>query len=309
VIAVGDALARLCDVRAGDAFARWRNRTALAASHLRERAIYESSDERLTQFMPALLGVIDLDPRGACALVIEDLRGAMLLDSVERTPWWEPAHIEIVIRDLARIHALSYGSAASLRGLPWIGFVQTARSMSEMADLWLALADHAAPAFAEWGGIDLPGVHRRAIDSMAEWQGILDATPQSLVHNDFNPRNLCLRDRAGSLALCAYDWELATLGAPQRDLAEFLCFVLPPDTPITAIECWIERHRAAVAEASGASIERHRWWLGFHAAMNDLLVARLAMYALIHRVRPQRFLPRIVATWQRIHRYVEEVLQ
>ena len=53
--------------------------------------------------------------------------------------------------------------------------------------------------------------------------------PRTLIHNDFNPRNLCLRQTDGGLRLCAYDWELATLQVPQHDLAELLCFVLPPD--------------------------------------------------------------------------------
>jgi thioester reductase-like protein len=309
VIAVGEALARLCDARVGDAFAQWGNRTGLAASHLRERAIYESEDQRLTRLMPSLIGVMDLDTRGSCALVLEDVGDATLMDSVDRTPWWGPAAIEIVIRDLARIHAVSWGATSPLRELPWIGSVQTADSMSEMSDLWRALADHAAPTFAGWGRPDFPGLHRKLIDSIKEWQPVVDAGPQALIHNDFNPRNICLSDRAGALTLCVYDWELATLGAPQRDLAEFLCFVLPPSAANATIECWIERHRAALVEATGSAIDRDLWWRGFDAAMNDLLVNRLAMYALINRVRPQRFLPRVIKTWRRIHELVETVMR
>jgi hypothetical protein len=36
-------------------------------------------------------------------------------------------------------------------------------------------------------------------------------------------------------------------------------------------------------------------------------VNRLAMYALVHRVRRQSFLPRVLATWRRIHAYSEAV--
>jgi thioester reductase-like protein len=309
VIAVGESLARLCDARVGDAFAQWGHRMGLAASHLRERAIYECKDERLTRFMPSLIGVMDLDTRGSCALVLEDVSDATLMDSVNRTPWWGPAAIEIVIRDLASIHAVSYGATSPLRDRPWLGFVQTTDSLSEMSNLWRALADHAARAFADWGGPDLPGLHRKLIDSIEEWQPVVDASPQALIHNDFNPRNICLSDRAGGLTLCVYDWELATLGAPQRDLAELLCFVLPPRAADATIECWIERHRAALVEATGSSIDRHLWWRGFDAAMNDLLVNRLAMYALINRVRPQGFLPRVIATWRRIHELVETVVR
>jgi len=179
--------------------------------------------------------------------------------------------------------------------------------MIEMSDLWRALADHAAPAFAAWSGSDMPGLHRKLVGSVDRWQRILDESPQALIHNDFNPRNICLRDRAGSLSLCAYDWELATLGAPQRDLAELLCFVLPDTAPNAAIGHCIERHRAALARSAGVSIDRRQWQRGFHAALNELLVNRLAMYALVHRVRRQSFLPRVLATWRRIHAYSESV--
>lgn len=307
VIAVGEALARLCDTRVGEAFAKWGDRTGLADSHLRERALYESPNGRLTRCMPALLGVMEMDARGSCALVIEDVSGAMLIDSVDRTPSWNPEHIDIVIRDLAGIHASSFGNVASLRALPWIGFVQTTESMTGMSDLWRALADHAAPAFAAWSGSDVPDVHRKLVDSMDEWQRVLDEGPQALIHNDFNPRNICLRDRDGRLSLCAYDWELATLGAPQRDLAELLCFVLPDTATDAAIDHWIERHRAALARSAGVSIDRRQWQRGFHAALNELLVNRLAMYALVQRVRRQSFLPRVLATWRRLHAHSEAV--
>jgi small subunit ribosomal protein S2 len=55
--------------------------------------------------------------------------------------------------------------------------------------------------------------------------------PMTLTHNDFNPRNLCLR-RGGVLpATVLYDWELAFFQNPQHDLIEFLVFVLEDGTP------------------------------------------------------------------------------
>ena len=79
----------------------------------------------------------------------------------------------------------------------------------------------------------------------------LDAAPQTMIHNDCNPRNICLRKVAqtpkGHVAstgcpyedqrcLCIYDWELATINVPQHDLVEFLAFTLPPST---SLEKWL----------------------------------------------------------------------
>ena len=101
--------------------------------------------------------------------------------------------------------------------------------------------------------------------------------------------------------MCAYDWELATIGAPQRDLAELLCFVLAHDVSKRTVDSWIERHRRALEIESGSSIDADAWREGFRCSLYDLLVDRLSMYALIHRIRRQAFLPRVVRTWRRLY--------
>ena len=129
----------------------------------------------------------------------------------------------------------------------------------------------------------------------------MEDSPRTLIHNDFNPRNIALRLTDRGLELCAYDWELATVGIPQVDLAEFLCFVLSPDVDEDAAVGWVERHRAALARATGASIDAGQWHAAFRAALANLLIDRLAFYTMINRVKPQAYLPRIVATWWRLY--------
>jgi len=82
----------------------------------------------------------------------------------------------------------------------------------------------------------------QAIDSSDAMWKIFDSFPQTLIHNDCNPRNICIRkadspqSTGGShddpRRMCIYDWELARIDVPQHDLAEFLAFVLQPDTSL-----------------------------------------------------------------------------
>lgn len=209
------------------------------------------------------------------------------------------------IRGLASLHAIWFGREAELRCTPWIGHVPSAVSMVEMSDLWSALAEHAAPAFSSWADPAIAAIQRRLIAEIGEWWPDMERGPRTLIHHDFNPRNICLRPGPRALRLCAYDWELATIGAPQRDLAELLCFVLPPDAPAAEIALWMEHHRRALSIETGSPIDPALWRLGFRAAVYDLLVNRLAMYALVHRIRRQTFLPRVVRTWRRLYEYVE----
>jgi len=94
---------------------------------------------------------------------------------------------------------------------------------------------------------------------------------------------------------------LATLGLPQRDVAELLCFTLPPSASPADIARWVERSRALLAQATGRRIDPAEWILGLQSALAELMVDRLAMYAMVDRFRRQRFLPRVVASWMTVY--------
>lgn len=301
VMTVGEALANLCDRRVGNAYTRWRDRTGLLGSHLREKALYEMRDAGFQRHRPALLGSRVDQHTGECVLIIDEISNAILMDSVEQTPVWPREHLDVAVRGLAALQSVWYGRAEALVQSPWIGFVQSARSAEEMIELWAALAAHAAPFFSTWADRDLPRIQTTLIDSIRRWWTILEDSPRTLIHHDFNPRNFCLRIRRGRAQLCAYDWELATIGAPQRDLAELLCFVLPATATDEDIEFWIERHRLHLERETSSAIDLVEWRRAFAAALYDVLVNRLAMYALVHRVKPQAFLPRVVRTWRRLY--------
>ena len=300
-IVVGEALSALCDGRIGAAYSRWSERLGLSRSHIRELAIYRQTDTRFTSHSPALLGSVSDDRASLWALVLEQMTDAVLMDAVNAPQSWTPEAIGSVVTGLSRLQAIWYGRAHELTRQPWIGWVQTAASASEMTDLWEGLAQHARASFCGWADPSMWSIHRMLIARIPQWWPQLEAQTATLIHNDFNPRNVCLRMTGSGFRLCAYDWELATVGAPQRDLAEFLCFVLTPDTGDADIDRWLEHHRTSLEDETGARIDPITWREGFAAALYDVLVSRLTMYALINRVRRQPFLPRVVRTWRRLY--------
>ena len=56
----------------------------------------------------------------------------------------------------------------------------------------------------------------------------------------------------------------------------------------------LERH-------SGLPLGGREWQEGFRSALAYFLVSRLGLYAMINRVRPLPFLPRVVQTWSRLY--------
>jgi thioester reductase-like protein len=297
VMEVGESVAALCSDELGRSFARFKRRTGLALCHLRELAIYEQRDERFRRHAPVLYGTVRDDGRNAWVIVLERLKEVELLNSADDISGWSRAHIEAAVRGIADVHAIWYGREAELLSQSWLGAAFTAAGMAEMRPLWIALAEHCARYFPAVGDSSLNTLQRRLIDDVGDWWRSLETLPRTLIHNDFNPRNLALRRTGQGLRLCAYDWELATLGVPQHDLAELLCFVLTPGHVREEAPYYLDAHRLALERASGRAIDPDSWCLGFRLSLYDLILNRFPMYAMVHALRRQNFLQRVVGTW------------
>lgn len=115
---------------------------------------------------------------------------------------------------------------------------------------------------------------RRAFELIPSLWSILEQAPRTLVHNDCNPRNICLRKPTSDTkslttasdkesckktgvpfsddrCLCMYDWELVYAGAPQHDVVEFLSFTLPSSATHSMRRELIEFYRHHLEYYSG----------------------------------------------------------
>ncbi|HEX5886614.1 MAG TPA: thioester reductase domain-containing protein [Pyrinomonadaceae bacterium] len=299
-IAVGEQVARLCGRELGHAFTAWRDHLGLTRGHLRELAIYEIEDDRLRLHVPAPLAVLRDDDQGEWVVALEYVSDAQVANASHRV--WTTSEIDAALCGLAALHTVWRDRWDELVLQSWLAPRRSATRMAEMLPLWSALAANARRAFTRWGGPALVKAHESLLHEIEHWWRPLGNGLRTLIHNDFNPRNIMLRGGHGvGLRLCAYDWELATIGAPQRDLAEFLCFALAPETAADDALTWVQRYRGLLEEQTRTIIDPNEWEAGFRAALCDFLIDRLAMYAMIDRFRPQAFLPRVVRTWLTLH--------
>jgi len=301
VIDVAQRIAGQCSPGLGQAFNRFGRDVGLAGCHLRELGIYQQRDERFRRHSPTLFGAVRDDLRGEWVLVMEDISGLELLDSADDVSGWSGDHIKAVLGGLGELQSIWYGRERELLEQPWLGPVVPASRRAGMGEMWEALADFAAGRFGFVNGSSTRALQRRLVAEAGTRRRRLERMPRTLIHNDFNPRNVALRREAGSLRLCAYDWELATIGVPQHDLAEFLCFVLAATTQRAEVRHYLDLHRSAIEQASKCSIDADIWELGFRLSLHDLLIDRFAMYAMVDRFRPQRFLGRVISTWRALY--------
>ena len=120
-----------------------------------------------------------------------------------------------------------------------------------MLPLWRAMYDQYRIDFPQWVDDATYDRATAVIDATPKWWAELVAMPRTLVHNDFNPRNIALRKGSG---LVAYDWELATVQVPQRDLVDLLAHVLGPDASPESVDHFVEFQRRALESASGIHV-------------------------------------------------------
>ena len=296
VILMTHRLAAMCGGHLARSHARFKDRLGFRGCHARELAVYEQTDPRFRRHVPAVYRTFRDDDREAFVIALENLSGLELMDSADTPGAWTDEYLDAAVRGIASIHAIWYQRENALRRQAWLGYVQTAADMIEMRDLWRDLSVHASQEFPDWF---LPSdliLRNQLIDSLAEWWPQVEAAPRTLIHNDFNPRNLAFRRDTNGPQLVAYDWELATLGVPQHDLAELLCYVLTPQSTSDEVDRWITRHRQALERETGTTISADDWRTGFRLSLFDLALNRFALTIAAHTFRHYGFMERVAAT-------------
>lgn len=300
VILEANKVASLCGGELARQYARFRDRTGFKDTHTRELAVYRTREPALRAVLPRTFGVHEDRVREAFLVVMERLddSAVVLRDTADDPSGWTPDLVDGALRGIAPVHARWLGREQELLGEGWLGRVTTAADVAAMRELWLALAEHNAAAFPEWIDAFTLVRLRDAVAGLERWWREIESLPRTLVHGDFNPRNIALR--RDDHRLVAYDWELATLHLPQRDLAELLAFVLPPDVDAARVDRHVEAHRRAVEEAAGEPLDPAVWRRGYELALRDFVLTRLQLYLMGHVQREYRFLERVVATAKRL---------
>ena len=315
VILMLNSMASMCDARLAHAYNEFKNGIGFKGCHKRELAVMSQTDPRFVNNAPTTYLAWQDDSREAYVLVQELMEDMELMDSADDTSGWTDEHLQVAIQGIAEVHSIWYEKEAELAEKDWIIDAPTATNMVEKTRLWEMLASHSKEEFPEWFSESDLERYRDRLYSMKDWYLEIDAMPKTLIHNDFNPRNIAFRrqpsatgETKGALSLCAYDWELATVHLPQHDLAELLVFTLQPDFDVADVERYIEQHRIELEVMVGKSIDAKQWRRGFTLCLWDLVINRIQMYVMAHTFRHYRFMVRVQATFRKLLDYEIERL-
>jgi hypothetical protein len=278
-------IASLCGPEIARAWERWGSDSDFAGTHRRELAVYRRTEPELARLLPRCFGLVEDDTREAYIVLMERL-------AISAEPWGR-ARIDQALTAIAAVHGHWLGRDQQLLADGWLHRSPGVAHLVKARELWEALARYNAAEQPELMDARRLGIVLAAVADVGFWSQELEALPRTLVHNDFNPRNIAvLKDR-----FIAYDWELATVNVPQRDVAELLAFTLGPDATAGDVEHHLAVHRDAVAATSARAaglVAGCDWRRGYRLALRELLMSRLQLYAAAHAHREFGFLPAVL---------------
>lgn len=304
VILMLNSMAAMCDPRLAQAYNQFKDQLGFKGCHTCELELMSMKDERFTSIAPKVYGTFADPKREAYLLVEERLKNMELMDSADDTSAWTKDHIKTAISGIAGFHSIWYGQNEQLEELSFISHAPNKENMKEKIRLWELLGVHTREEYPELFSEEDMLLHRKRVYDIESWYDEIDNMPKTVIHNDFNPRNIAFRKQDGELQLCAYDWELATVHLPQHDLAELLGFTLHEDVSEEEIVEYIEWHRLELERHIGESIDPVQWRRGYHLCIYDLLMNRVMMYGMAHTFRHYKFMNRMAKTMRHLA-YIE----
>ncbi|MBV6442970.1 MAG: hypothetical protein EPGJADBJ_04697 [Saprospiraceae bacterium] len=231
--------------------------------HKKELAIYQLLRDKGQCCTPELFGIKTDEAREIYIVMQEWLDyGEMSVIHAENQPErWSKENIKSAIRTIAEVHdALADAVPPGIPVFePWKAaplYQQFARILEkEYADgplhpLVLRL----------FGFMDELEVEHQKI-----------SVKKTVIHNDFNTRNVAVRQNGD---ICIYDWELAVQNFAQRDVVEFLSFVLPEHFDVRDAEEFLRFHFSLQQSCPDWAV----WKQAGVYALKEFLVTRVSFY-------------------------------
>jgi aminoglycoside phosphotransferase (APT) family kinase protein len=231
--------------------AKFSHRASLA----RERLVYTELLPRVTPSAPGYVGWVEGD--GASWLFLEDV--GSLRFSLE-----DQAHRDCTMSWLGAMHAagtsIERDARVPERGSGWFLAI-----LEEARESLLSAVDDAALSPVDRTGLRVViDICQRAASRWKRIEAACASMPRTLVHADFQPKNLFLRPGSGGLTLLPIDWEYAGWGVPALDLGTIL------RKGFTATDL------AAYARASGWDAAPLPRWVSVGRALRAVLAIRWA---------------------------------
>jgi hydroxymethylglutaryl-CoA reductase (NADPH) len=186
--------------------------------HIKELDIYTFLFEEEFKYMPKFYGKMVNKSREIYILLMEYLEySAMSIVNSENSPeLWSKDAITAVLEVMSGFH-----NNAKTKEIESVQTFSAWKALPLYGKLLNIIITEKSEYFDNSSLTDI-------VNGMSNWEKESQEIniDKVVIHNDCNPRNIAIRKNGD---VCIYDWELAVIDFPSRDIIEFLSFVLRSD--------------------------------------------------------------------------------
>lgn len=291
------AIAASIDPGLSDLIKTYRKVLEYEKCHIKEIEMYSFLSKHHFKNMPHFYGEYTHEKREIYVLVVEELDPTkLLLFNAENTPEkWTPP----LIKEGMRVAHVFHTMDTSVEGdtderkhcnkefKPW--------EANELYNKLVALL------VAEESDTGRRTELEHMTDVALHLQQLREqiTVPKTIVHNDFNPRNIAVR-QSGEMVI--YDWELAVSNYPHRDIVEWLSFVLREDFTKAELMEYLEYHYQLNDQGSH---NRPNWFLTYEYAITEFIITRALFYEVAGIVVKYEFSTRVLNNALKILRMLQ----
>lgn len=250
--------------------------------HLKELNLNKILSENKFDSIPIFYGNYIDEKREIYFLFQEklDKKDLLLLDSENSPQLWTNQLVNNCITEIHRIHYFLSSNEQQIK-LPEVTLFEPWRSKSYYEKIIsIVCTETNNPIYSNLYA------YLNELEEGAKQLNI----PTTVIHNDFNPRNIAIRKDGHP---CIYDWELAVLNIPHRDIVEFICFILPDDFEPEQFIQYLKYH-FTIAKIDFKEIIWNEWKKGYIYSLKEFLVTRAAYYKAAEVLFKLKFSDRIM---------------
>jgi len=260
-------MAASIDPSLADLLLKYQDNLEFKNCHLKELKLYELLDKNKLEIMPRFYGAKTEPQREIYTCLMELLSPDDFshFNSENQPELWKPEDIKSVIRSIDEVHHCFSNIENDKRSAgipsfePW--------KSEELYRKFITILK------AEYKGTKMDGLILQLEQFLTDLEKLHSTIkiPKTLVHNDFNPRNVAMRKKGN---VCIYDWELAMYHFPQRDVVEFLSFVMPLNFDKELMLEYLNYH----FELQSGKNSWAEWKAACDYAIKEFLITRVSFY-------------------------------
>lgn len=256
-------------------------------NNIKELAVYEALQHISYQYMPAFYGSKKDSEREIYIIIMErlDLNDMLLINSESNPEKWTIPYIKRTINSIHVVHAHFQYDVDKIESIEVFAIEKVLKLYYAFVGLNRNDYDY------------LNADHRfdELIDFIDDWSknGYNPQSKLTLIHNDFNPRNIAIRTNGNP---CIYDWELATYGIPHRDIFELMAFTLSPDFMESDLLDLLKHHFSLVKHINNKNYSWSDYLFDFELAGKAFLISRVNFYLTGSILMNYPFIERVFVT-------------